>query len=516
MIEFFFLLLTLVIETRGFYIKELTLREKFMSFHSAVLPVANKFENPSLKTDIEEITRSVKEAIQMVPQLIGPEAKKKVYIEKIFASLSKVLSLLGSRNSVYSVDFSDLEKNLDDEDKIFLEETCIQKRKTAQHVSLKYAVRKTIEVLKNYELQELQGILKRIGKDWNFNVFFLSECTATKPLQTVGIFCQQKYHLDSVLHINPVVLQDYFAALEALYKPNPYHNSSHAADVLCSFLYIVNQTPLKDHLQDHEMFAIILAMLGHDVAHPGFNNRFLINSRNSLAITCIFYVDNDASVLEHMHSATTFELMTKPGLNLLGSLSFDSYSQIRSLVIGLILATDMAKHFDLIGKFRARFINSDTLPLHDEETRAEVLKIITKASDVGHAAKSEELHMRWTEGIVSEFFAQGDKEKEIGIPISMYCDREKTDVAKSQAGFIKNIVLPIYEAVEMGFDSMNFKEECLDQLAVNLKMWEGNATRKRHSTIGPGEETQTLKGRTETTVAGRTGRSSWATLIINN
>ena len=41
---------------------------------------------------------------------------------------------------------------------------------------------------------------------------------------------------------------------------------------------------------------------------------------------------------------------------------------------------------------------------------------------------------RWTQRLMFEYFAQGDKEKELDLPISPLCDRENSKVAQSQIG----------------------------------------------------------------------------------
>jgi len=43
---------------------------------------------------------------------------------------------------------------------------------------------------------------------------------------------------------------------------------------------------------------------------------------------------------------------------------------------------------------------------------------------------------RWTMQLLEEFFRQGDKERELGLPFSPLCDRNNTLVAESQIGFI--------------------------------------------------------------------------------
>ena len=43
---------------------------------------------------------------------------------------------------------------------------------------------------------------------------------------------------------------------------------------------------------------------------------------------------------------------------------------------------------------------------------------------------------RWCRRILSEFFAQGDRERKLDLPISPLCDRFSSRVAKSQIGNI--------------------------------------------------------------------------------
>ena len=509
-IDFLFLFIILLIESRNFYIQESNIREKFLTVNQLLENEQKKIlEDRSPKTDIEEISHAIKESIHLIPMIIQQKSKHQIYLEKIFDNLSKVMNLLGNRNSVYSIDMEGLDKNIDQEDKKFIEELCIAPKRSQARNSTKYLIRKTIEMFRDFELSELVGILKRIGKEWNFDMFFLKDCTKNKALSIVGLYSIQKYHLDTVFALQQPVCLKYFESLEETYIANPYHNSSHAADVFCSYIFLVQQSTFQSYLQDYELLASIIAILGHDVAHPGVNNRFLVNSKDPLAITCNLYIDSDCSVLEMMHSALTFQIMQKPNHNILQTLSNEIASIVRSLIIEMILATDMSKHFDIIGKFKAKIINSPHIPLNIIEQRHEVIKILTKASDVGHAAKSQELHRKWTNLICEEFYHQGDMEKQQDLPVSMYCDREKTDIAKSQAGFLKNIVLPIYESLNLCFCSESIKENCINQLDENIKMWESSLQIKRVMTISAdNDEPKNFKSRTETTIAGRTARNS--------
>ena len=53
----------------------------------------------------------------------------------------------------------------------------------------------------------------------------------------------------------------------------------------------------------------------------------------------------------------------------------------------------------------------------------------------------------------------------------MYCDRESTDISKSQAGFIKNIVYPLFTTLNSILVSEMIEIHCLSQLRNNELYW---------------------------------------------
>jgi len=44
----------------------------------------------------------------------------------------------------------------------------------------------------------------------------------------------------------------------------------------------------------------------------------------------------------------------------------------------------------------------------------------------------------------SEFFAQGDRERELGLPVSFLMDRGKPGASETQGGFFDFVVLPLF------------------------------------------------------------------------
>ena len=102
---------------------------------------------------------------------------------------------------------------------------------------------------------------------------------------------------------------------------------------------------------------------------------------------------------------------------------------------------------------------------------------------MGHAAKHTELHEKWCYLVIEEFFTQGDEEKKRNIPVSMYCDRENTNIAKSQAGFIKNIVLNLYVTLNLILASEEIEATCINQLKHNESYWESLSKQRNLSSI---------------------------------
>lgn len=74
-----------------------------------------------------------------------------------------------------------------------------------------------------------------------------------------------------------------------------------------------------------------------------------------------------------------------------------------------------------------------------------LMSMLVKVADVSHPCKQWDVHVMWSERISSEFFNQGDREVEMGLPISPLCDRSKHFLPKSQIDFVDYVVRPCVE-----------------------------------------------------------------------
>ncbi|UJR22682.1 hypothetical protein I4U23_025718 [Adineta vaga] len=287
--------------------------------------------------------------------------------------------------------------------------------------------------------------------EWTFDVFSVNEFTSGQCLRYVGFELMQRYNLPNKLHISITALQNFLEQMESGYSKyrNPYHNLIHAADVLQTTYQIIYNSGLMNWLNDHELFAMFIAAIVHDFEHTGTSNNFHIQSRSDVAL-----IYNDRAVLENHHVSAAFRLMRIDDYNIVSEFSTDEYKNFRHLVIEMVLATDMSSHFAQLKTMKSLL----SMPENIEKSKA--LALVLHSADISHPGKPWSIHYSWTESLMEEYFKQGEKEKELGLPCSPLCDRDNTLVAESQIGFIQYIVEPSF--VVMG----DMLEKILKSLSV--------------------------------------------------
>ncbi|KAK5860595.1 hypothetical protein PBY51_022059 [Eleginops maclovinus] len=273
---------------------------------------------------------------------------------------------------------------------------------------------------------------------WSFDVFSFHEATGDHALKFLVYDLLTRYDLINRFRIPVQALVQFVEALENGYSKhrNPYHNLIHAADVTQTAHFLMLHTGLMHWLSELEILAMVFAAAIHDFEHTGTTNNFHIHARSEVAI-----LYNDRSVLENHHVSAAYRLMAEDDMNILVNLNKDDWRELRALVIEMVMSTDMSCHFQQIKTMRNAL--TQTLSLD----KVKVLSLMLHAADISHPAKAWPLHYRWTHSLMEEFFRQGDKEVELGLPFSPLCDRKATMIAQSQIGFIDFIVEPTFSVL---------------------------------------------------------------------
>jgi len=220
------------------------------------------------------------------------------------------------------------------------------------------------------------------------------------------------------------------------YLPNPYHNFFHAADILHAVFRFGMLMPWIAFCTQLEQFSLLVAALSHDIGHPGLSNSFLVSSGHDLA--CLY---NDSSPLENMHCSKLFEILGLDECNVFAHTSSVQFALIRKMIIDAILNTDMASHRRCIQDLQALFTdNIDVFrgkptgfggltaqqaeALRITSNKAVVHRTMLHAADRSNASKPWHITQAWTYLEIQEWYAEGDREKELGIPVTPMCDRD--------------------------------------------------------------------------------------------
>ncbi|XP_069805229.1 high affinity cGMP-specific 3',5'-cyclic phosphodiesterase 9A-like isoform X3 [Dendropsophus ebraccatus] len=204
----------------------------------------------------------------------------------------------------------------------------------------------------------------------------------------------------------------------------------------------INPITLKrwlDQMSLVELGVLMTAAVCHDLDHPGYNNTYQINAHTELAIRY-----NDISPLENHHCAIAFQILAQPENNIFANISPELFKQIRQSIIRLILATDMARHGDILESFKQVVSSFDFC---NEEHVKTLQMLLIKCCDISNEVRPTEVAEPWVDCLLEEYFMQSDREKSEGLPVTPFMDRDKVTKPKAQIGFIKFVLIPMFETV---------------------------------------------------------------------
>ena len=354
-----------------------------------------------------------------------------------------------------------------------------------KNIEEKKSIEENNNIVEKKEIIQLDSLIEKYYNelkniiDKDFNIFTFKKLVGHRNvlplightlLKTLGL-------LDSRI-ISKNKLDSFLYTVSDSYKETTlYHNSLHGSDVAQSLCIYFISTNAEEVLETTvlDLLGMIVSAMGHDLGHPGFNNNFLINASTDLAITY-----NDASCLENFHTSFLFKILRKEENNILEKFSTQNYKTIRKRMISQILATDMARHGEVVSLIRSKINASEDegeknfhLLSGNEKTKFEeqqiLLNYMIHAADLGHNTKKFEISLEWVSLLSEEFWQQGDVEKSKGIPISFLCDRDKIDVPGSQVGFLKGFIITTFDCLVSMFPNLKY---IMENAKNNIKEWQ--------------------------------------------
>lgn len=185
-----------------------------------------------------------------------------------------------------------------------------------------------------------------------------------------------------------------------------------------------------------------------------------------------------------MHCAKLFEICQEPEANVFAKFKEEDYIAARRVCINAILHTDMVNHFEMVKNINMVYELCSTI-CDKQATRVDAIlnayvddvlcpnmHLLTSCflhlADISNPLKPFKICKAWAMKVLDEFFAQGDEEKRIGIPVGMLNDRDKVNRIGPQHGFINFIVSPLAIATVRVFQPLSI---LVNEMVVNLNEW---------------------------------------------
>ena len=293
----------------------------------------------------------------------------------------------------------------------------------------------------------------------SFNTLkFCRDLGRKAALSVMTFHIMQVLNLDKLPLLNQTKLSHFLGQIYKGYRRDvEYHNEMHALDVLqMSYVFLTQGGVLLwAQLSELDTLSVLMSAICHDFGHDGFTNAYHVNLISDRAIRF-----SDQSVQENFHASESFAILNNIDFNFLEDFSRDDFKTFRQRFIGIILATDMARHTSDLAKMktiieqkkieqgrgRELFIDRDSHK-KDFDSKQQLLEFCVHAADVSTQTRSFDIAIEWTQLLFEEFFHQGDIEKEKGLPVSFLCDRETTQISQSQPGFVNFILAPLFAQV---------------------------------------------------------------------
>ena len=302
--------------------------------------------------------------------------------------------------------------------------------------------------------------------DTNFNIFHFQNSlnlNNSTLMYTISNYIFEQLGLYKEKIISKNKLKSFTNKVVSLYKSNPYHNIIHACDVLQTCYIIISKGNLlsKKIFSTLDISSLLIASIIHDINHPGLSNAYQKNKKTEIGLLY------NESPLENMHINKGIEILESDEYNIFENLNLNDYEIIKKRIIKGILMTDGSKHNQLmkemensiekiklfsnqnetklINRFNEVFYNKIINQNEIFNIQQNLYNFILHSSDISNPSKVFEIYSKWTDCVTTEFFNEGDLEKLENLPVNFLCDRETTNIPKSQISFINYIVLPDFQ-----------------------------------------------------------------------
>lgn len=272
-------------------------------------------------------------------------------------------------------------------------------------------------------------------------------------------------------NIDQEELIKFVLCMRNFYRPQvSYHNWEHGFNVChCMYNLILRN---RFRFSENEQKGLIVACLAHDLDHGGVTNNFLTNTNDVMAQLY------ETSIWESHHYATLMNVLTQ--IRIFKNITPEDFNEISTVMRQAILSTDLAYYFR-IRQTIMPIIMRVNFSWACEEHKSMAMSIMMTVCDLSGQCKPFSVAKRLTENLYREFYAQGDREKEMGFKPLTLMDRAMEDLQPDdQVTFLDVLVIPcadmikriLYESDGLYDGAIELRQDWVDIITVrDMRCW---------------------------------------------
>ncbi|GJQ80088.1 hypothetical protein Trydic_g19371 [Trypoxylus dichotomus] len=225
--------------------------------------------------------------------------------------------------------------------------------------------------------------------------------------------------------------------LRRFYRNVGYHNWEHGFNVChCMYNLLLRNS---DRFTHSERKALMIATLAHDVDHGGVTNNFLVTSND---VMWSLYED---SPWESHHYFVLMQMLME--IHVFQDITPEDFKFVSGVMKHAILSTDLAFYFRVRQKLMP-IVNDGEFTWDDHDHKYMALSIMMTICDLSGQCKSFKVAKRLTDNLYLEFYAQGDRERDMGLqPLSLMDRTKEYYQPEDQVTFISVLVLPCADLI---------------------------------------------------------------------
>merc|ERR1719321_196755 len=268
-----------------------------------------------------------------------------------------------------------------------------------------------------------------------------------------------------------------------------FHGSGRALDMIQAVHYFQLKGLGVNWLNrnvDMLRFTLFTAALVANCGHPGYTTEFLVKTRHLRALRY-----NDQNILRNHTMAFISQQLSDPETNFALQWEPAQAKHFRELLIRMVLKLDLHRHFQELGELNTKVSSDMSYPQDTLDDRTSMACFALRAADLACRARPNNIYNRWIERHAEENFSQGDMERQFGVSISAFCDRDAVNIDKMEYAVLSIIVSPYLSAFALVFDNRQWpgckelqKEVIDDGEATNRTLLHEKLVKEAQGTLG--------------------------------